>query len=63
MNVTSTLETQLVGGNASGSLKSKYTYEAALSASERVNWRIGDIIGGTRSSTSQNPLCPNHSLG
>ena len=47
MNTTS-VTTPSGGRNAASRLKSHYTYEAALSASERVNWRIGDIIGGDK---------------
>ena len=39
-------------------LKSNYTYEAALSASERVNWRIGDIIGGDKQLDFAKPFLP-----
>ena len=29
-------------------MKHGYTYEAALAASERINWRVEDIIGGDK---------------
>jgi hypothetical protein len=44
--------------DAAGRLKTNYTYKAALSASERVNWRIGDIIGGDKKLEFANPFLP-----
>jgi len=58
MNSTSTPMTQPSAGNAAGRLKPNYTYEAALSASERVNWRIADIIGGDKQLDFTRPFMP-----
>jgi hypothetical protein len=58
MNSTSTPMTQTRTGNVSGRVKPNYTYEAALSASERVNWRIADIIGGDKQLDFTRPFMP-----
>jgi hypothetical protein len=34
-----------------------YSYQAALAASKRIGWKVDDIIGGERISTSQNRSC------
>jgi len=39
-------------------MKSKYTYQAALETSERVNWRIDDIIGGEKRLDFSKPFIP-----
>jgi hypothetical protein len=58
MNGTSTPMNQPGVGNVSNRLKPNYTYEAALSASERVNWRISDIIGGDKHLDFTRPFMP-----
>ncbi len=35
-----------------------YSYEAALSASETVNWRVEDLIGGGRELDFSKPFLP-----
>ena len=35
-----------------------YTYEAALAASERVNWRVEDVIGGDKRLDFSKPFLP-----
>lgn len=35
-----------------------YTYEAALAASQRINWRVEDIIGGERRLDFDKPFLP-----
>jgi hypothetical protein len=50
--------TQPGGANAPGRLRTNYTYEAALSASERVNWRIDDIIGRDKQLDFTKPFMP-----
>lgn len=35
-----------------------YTYEAALAASERINWRVEDLIGGDRRLDFSRPFLP-----
>ncbi len=39
-------------------MKSDYTYQAALETSERVSWRIGDIIGGEKRLDFRKPFMP-----
>ena len=39
-------------------MKSNYTYQAALETSERVNWRIDDIIGGEKRLDFTKPFMP-----
>jgi hypothetical protein len=39
-------------------MKHGYTYEAALAASERVGWRVEDIIGGDRRLDFARPFLP-----
>ena len=34
-----------------------YSSQAALAASKRICWKVDDIIGGEKSSTSQNRSC------
>ena len=39
-------------------MKSNYTYQGALETSERVNWRIEDIIGGEKRLDFSKPFMP-----
>jgi len=39
-------------------MKSNYTYQGALETSERVNWRIEDIIGGEKRLDFNKPFMP-----
>lgn len=39
-------------------MKSNYTYQGALETSERVNWRIEDIIGGDKRLDFSKPFMP-----
>ena len=58
MSSTSTPMIHPGAGNVSSRLKPNYTYEAALSAAERVNWRIADIIGGDKQLDFTRPFMP-----
>jgi hypothetical protein len=40
--------------------KSKYTYKETLAASQKVNWRIEDIIGGDKKLDFTKPFLPEH---
>jgi hypothetical protein len=39
-------------------MESPYTYQAVLAASERVNWRVEDLIGGERRLDFDKPFMP-----
>jgi len=39
-------------------MTTKYTYQTALEAAERINWRIEDIIGGEKRLDFSKPLMP-----
>ena len=39
-------------------MKSNYSYQAALETSERVHWRIDDIIGGEKRLDFSKPFMP-----
>jgi hypothetical protein len=39
-------------------MKHAYTYEAALAASERINWRVEDLIGGDKRLDFDKPFLP-----
>jgi hypothetical protein len=39
-------------------MKQAYTYEAALKAAERINWRVEDLIGGERRLDFTRPFLP-----
>jgi len=39
-------------------MRSSYSYQGALEASERINWRIDDIIGGENVWIFPSRLCP-----
>lgn len=39
-------------------MQQQYTYEAALTAAQKVNWRIEDIIGGERKLDFSKPFLP-----
>ena len=36
----------------------QYTYQATLAASEKINWRVEDIIGGERRLNFTKPFLP-----
>lgn len=44
----------------SRSNKSKYTYKETLAASQKVNWRIEDIIGGDKQLDFTKPFLPEY---
>ena len=58
MSITSTLMTQPGPHITAARLKSSYSYEAALSAAVRVNWRLEDIIGGEKRLDFDKPFMP-----
>src|SRR5512135_1354372 len=39
-------------------MKNNYSYQEALEASERINWRIEDIIGGEKRLDFSKPFMP-----
>ena len=39
-------------------MKDHYTYQGALEASERINWRVEDIIGGAKRLDFSKPFMP-----
>ena len=39
-------------------MKHAYTYAAALAASERINWRVEDLIGGDKRLDFARPFLP-----
>jgi len=43
--------------------RASYTYEAALAASQRVNWKIDDIIGGDKKLDFSKPFMPESLAG
>jgi hypothetical protein len=58
MSTTSTIMSQPSERNTPARLKPSYTYEEALSASVRVNWRLEDIIGGEKRLDFEKPFMP-----
>ncbi len=58
MNIASTAEIQPRLQKTAARLKSNYSYESALSASVRVNWRLEDIVGGGKQLDFEKPFMP-----